>query len=327
MERWLAKLISLFVLFILTTIAVLIPLKLQSVISSWGKTGEKIINRLMCFGGGVFFAIFLLHMGPESSALITQFILLPYEINYPLAELFMGLSFFLMILLDLCLKHKQGNYGVTACKEDTVLKETDTKDYDAISKDSSDVASDSSGITTGHIHAHNSTGAVVLLLALSLHHIFEGMSVGLKDNTSDVWTLTIGIIAHEIIIAFSLGLQLVRSFSQHPRRVIVAGILCQLMTPIGILIGLLLIETTPEDDPATMLTNGVLHCVSTGVFIYVTFCEILLEEYCNHPSLSKSLSVLAGFVVISLLMLVPEDGHIHSMLPSCINETQQHHHM
>lgn len=44
--------------------------------------------------------------------------------------------------------------------------------------------------------------SLILLMALSLDHVFEGLSIGLKRIESDVWSMCIAIIAHEIIIAF-----------------------------------------------------------------------------------------------------------------------------
>ena len=37
---------------------------------------------------------------------------------------------------------------------------------------------------------------VLTILALSLHDVFEGLSVGLQQTVSDVWTLYAGILHH-----------------------------------------------------------------------------------------------------------------------------------
>ena len=48
----------------------------------------------------------------------------------------------------------------------------------------------------GGVHA---TRSLVLLFALSLHHVFEGLSVGLKHSSAAVWSLCIGIVCHEVM--------------------------------------------------------------------------------------------------------------------------------
>ena len=74
MERWEAKIIAIAVSLILPFIFVLLPYPMASYVESKGKLGQVVINRLMCFGGGIFFGAFLLHMGPEVS-LLTRIIL------------------------------------------------------------------------------------------------------------------------------------------------------------------------------------------------------------------------------------------------------------
>lgn len=57
------------------------------------------------------------------------------------------------------------------------------------------------------------------------------------------------------------------------------------------------------------IVDGVLQAFATGTFIFVTFFEILQEEIDPHDtSISKVLSALAGFFVMSLLILIPVDS-------------------
>jgi len=68
MDRWLAKLIGLILTFLLPFIFTVLPhhdvvrcIERQGI----SNRGERVLCLLMCFGGGVFFATYLLHMGPE----------------------------------------------------------------------------------------------------------------------------------------------------------------------------------------------------------------------------------------------------------------------
>jgi len=61
MDRWLAKLIGLVLTFLLPFIFTVLPHHVEREISR----GKCIICLLMCFAGGIFFATYLLHMGPE----------------------------------------------------------------------------------------------------------------------------------------------------------------------------------------------------------------------------------------------------------------------
>jgi len=65
MHRWLAKLIGLILTFLFPFIFTLIPHHMTGWIERQGDRGKRILCLLMCFGGGIFLATYLLHMGPE----------------------------------------------------------------------------------------------------------------------------------------------------------------------------------------------------------------------------------------------------------------------
>jgi len=65
MDRWVAKLIGLILTFVLPFIFTVIPNRMTGWIERQGNRGQRILSLLMCFGGGIFLATYLLHMGPE----------------------------------------------------------------------------------------------------------------------------------------------------------------------------------------------------------------------------------------------------------------------
>lgn len=175
-----------------------------------------------------------------------------------------------------------------------------------------------------HSDTHlQATRSLVLLLALSLHHVFEGMSVGLKQSISSVWNLCVAIIAHEVVIAFSLGMQMVKTY-RSTGKIVVAALMCSVMIPLGMVVGMTLTETGIEETGALQIANGVLQGLATGVFIYVTFFEILQEELAHDKvSFAKLMFVLFGFAVLAALALFPEgDYRIHDSLSPVTNMTE-----
>ena len=67
-----------------------------------------------------------------------------------------------------------------------------------------------------------------------------------------------------------------------------------------------------EPNQAMRIVDGVLQAFATGTFIFVTFFEILQEEIDpRDTSISKVSSALAGFIVMSLLMLIPIEPQSH----------------
>ena len=92
---------------------------------------------------------------------------------------------------------------------------------------------------------YHTVRSLILILALSLHHFFEGISVGLQRSVSGVFTLLIALLCHETIISFSLGLQFVKS-SYSRRLHYVTAFLCSIIEPIGVAVGTLLARLRPE---------------------------------------------------------------------------------
>jgi len=159
---------------------------------------------------------------------------------------------------------------------------------------------------TGHHHA---TRSLILILALSLHRIFEGMSIGLQQTVASVVSLFGAVMCHEMVIGFSLGLQFVRSgFAL--QRLLITSVVCSSIMPLGVLIGLVMTEIESTSGHVD-IANGVLQAIAMGTFIYVTFFEILQEEIDSEDtSLGKIICIAAGFALMAVLNLIPEGGNL-----------------
>ena len=171
--------------------------------------------------------------------------------------------------------------------------------------DSLPVASTNAELGHAHAPVDNShlTRSIILVLALSLDSIFEGMALGLKTTMQGVWNLLIAIVAHEVVIAFSMGMQLIRH--QTRRSVAIIAILYSLMSPIGGAIGATLMET--QGRSATMdMTNGILQGLTAGIFIYVTFFEILSTEFVQGVTYTRITTTFLGFCVMAALKAIPD---------------------
>jgi len=65
MDRWLAKLIGVVLVFVLPFAFTVLPHHMKRCMERHGTRGRRILCLFMCFGGGIFLATYLLHMGPE----------------------------------------------------------------------------------------------------------------------------------------------------------------------------------------------------------------------------------------------------------------------
>lgn len=343
MERWIVKLLALIIIFIVTETMTLLPIKVSGVFVRMGATGMRIISYLMCFGGGVFLGLYMLHMSPDVKEILDESLINRYNISYPLAEFIIAMGFFLMLFSEKLViklqkrgRRRKSDDSITVAanpetshRENNVTKPMlhDETGFNAELKpggESNGIQSktdhNQATIDFGHGHSHGvselaGTRSLLLLLALSLHHVFEGISVGLKHTNRAVWTLTIAILSHEVVIAFCLGMQLVSTYKSK-KKVVIAGTLCSAMVPVGIAIGMLIMETGGGDESQNLnLLNGILQALSTGVFVYVTFFEILGGEVNpNDSSITKIVFILLGFLVLAALGLVPEGEDVESIV-------------
>ena len=51
----------------------------------------------------------------------------------------------------------------------------------------------------------------LVILALSLHAVFEGVALGIAHDQSSVWYLFFAIASHKFVISFCVGMQFVSS--------------------------------------------------------------------------------------------------------------------
>jgi len=83
------------------------------------------------------------------------------------------------------------------------------------------------------------TSAVLLVVALSTHSIFEGIALGLQKHFDDTWKLSVGIACHHIPAAISLGSYCCRSGYNLKLQISILSMFA-VSVPVGILIGYLI---------------------------------------------------------------------------------------
>jgi len=166
------------------------------------------------------------------------------------------------------------------------------------------------------------TRSIIMMLALSIDSVLEGMTIGLKKTVIEVWAIFIGIIVHESVIVFCLGLQLVRI---HKRLlpVVLASVIYTLMNPIGVIVATLVYENY-EMDSRVELANGILQALTSGCFIYVIFYEILDGQINQKTPVGKILATLFGYLFLASFAAIPGSSsyQIHNKIQtSDFNDT------
>jgi zinc transporter ZupT len=141
-----------------------------------------------------------------------------------------------------------------------------------------------------------STG-LVMVLALAVHAVFEGIAFGLLGDFVQAWQLAVGILLHKGTAVITIGASLA-STGYSSKEIFGFLFLFALMAPAGIIIGM-------SASGASPLLNIIFMSLSGGTFIYVACTEIVSHEFAKTGyKAGKILCLLLGIIIISLLWLM-----------------------
>nr|XP_020461327.1 zinc transporter ZIP1-like [Monopterus albus] len=263
------------------------------------ETHRTVLSLISCFAGGVFLAACLLDIIPDYlSDINSELDARQVETSFPFPEFIIAVGFFMVLIMEKIVLNCRETAGSE--EERSPLMPDDRNRHSHGHGPSPDL--ESSG---HHVHvdfqAHSPFRSFMLFLSLSLHSVFEGLAIGLQNTDSKVLEICIAILVHKSIIVFSLSLKLVQS-AVRPSWVASYIIVFALMTPIGIAIGISVIEAQLT---AGALIQVILEGLAAGTFVYITFLEILPHEL-NSPGkqLLKVLFILLGFSIMAALTLL-----------------------
>ena len=289
---------------------------------------------LNLFAGAVFLSAALLHLIPEATEGYQNYVMNRSAANaddssggggggtndtvgdYPLPCLFVLLGFWIVMAVEqLAVQYADKVKSVSSSSFDqsTIGELLITSDGDDAVVDAERGArNDSAPGHHRHHHPHHAdpleaatSGGYVVLAALSVHSLLEGIGLGSQQSIASASTVAIAIIIHKGIAAFALGLRLAPIKTSWHRLVVCMAVFSA-ASPFGIVIGM--IAQSNGSDLLLSSINGL----SAGTFLYVGVIEMLapeLEKDTASPLFTKTLPVTAGMAVFALLALLPDgDG-------------------
>lgn len=352
-----AKVVSMAVLGIASFCIGILPIKLTKLVNikSADKDKNLVISLLLCFGGGVLLFTTFLHLQPEVreslSHLEAENKIPAIGAGVPWSELIFCLGFFFVYLIEEIahlILHKKMDQNAplhrslsVKCggKKDSLtiprvsLNKCEDSNVSYISNSTKELFTSQTNLSgsshNGHSHLHientmkNSFRGLLAVLALSFHAVFEGLAVGLENNTQKVWYLFAAIATHKLVIAFCVGVELAVSNVKAVLLIIYIGTFA-VVTPLGIGIGIALKGTGESQED---VVSVVLQGMAAGTLLYVVFFEVLARERSNkHSGIWQLIAIIAGFAVMLGLQFVTGHDHSHGATPNDIPESVNHFH-
>lgn len=117
---------------------------------------------------------------------------------------------------------------------------------------------------------------MLLFLVLSVHSVIEGMALGVQWSIAGTIDIAVAITAHKWVESFALGVSMVRE-EMPLRRMLVLALSYALMTPLGGVLGMLLLSSLT--DGAGGVFTAIVTAIAGGTFMYVAVIDILLSEF------------------------------------------------
>ncbi|KAL4227622.1 hypothetical protein ACF0H5_013063 [Mactra antiquata] len=354
MNATVAKILVLASLFVMTFFFGVLPIILTKIFLKKSETGghtsryRHIMSFLSCYAAGVFLATGVLDLLPDSRVqLATTLNSMKVFTSFPVAEFVMMFGLFVILIIEqivLTVKEKHMNenneakpllpsteekrsyshsitsqHSIAGISDEPIPSNTlatRTHRYGSYDDNDSDNTKphhvDEHDILPGHEHSF--LRSILLITALSLHSVFEGLAVGLQKTVADVFGIFAALVLHKSILSFSLSMNLIHSKLSHGA-VIKSIIAFSLTSPIGIALGIGIMDLW--DDSSSSLAQGILTGIACGTFLYVTFFEVLPAEF-NSPDhrLINVLCLLLGFsTVTGVLFLNTDDAPTCYVVP------------
>jgi len=143
----------------------------------------------------------------------------------------------------------------------------------------------------------------LLVFALSLHAVFEGLSVGMVYEVPALLQICGALLIHKTVIGLSLGVRLVQSRLKK-FTVVICCLIFAGQILVGGFLGIALIDILNKESQATShLVSGLLQAVACGTFLYITCFEILPHELNQKGSRPlKMCLLLIGFGLIAFFV-------------------------
>jgi len=154
----------------------------------------------------------------------------------------------------------------------------------------------------------------LIVLALSVHSIFEGMAIGLQLSVQDVWKLFLAVSLHDVPVHFCVGMEMFNGGIKK-LHIIIYFLILGIITPIGIIIGIVVTEHAGEGDGTQTLIIGILQGLAGGTLLYITFYEVLEREKLAKAGMTGILGcflLTCGFAFMAGLEAA--GGHSHHIM-------------
>ncbi|KAL4715986.1 hypothetical protein ACJJTC_013286 [Scirpophaga incertulas] len=320
------------------------------------KNTNRVVMTLLSFGGGVLLSTTFLHLMPEiqENVAYLQSAGRLAEFDFPLTPLLTCCGFFIMYLVEELVhmyihsRERKNGQAAPLVRNLSVRRSgvarSDNGGQRSVTNSTADLIDSDSikkqDIETDHHHHHHhhsqhshshmptelgddvtsALRGLLIVLALSIHELFEGLAVGLESSTQNVWYMLGAVSAHKLVIAFCIGVELIATNTKTVLSIVYI-ITFALVSPLGIGIGIILVGG--EGATAAGVYSVVLQGLASGTLLYVIFFEIWKGD---RTGILQFVASIVGFFLMFGLQLLTGHSHSHGGDEENHGHTHSHSH-
>lgn len=226
-----------------------------------------------------------------------------FQKDYPLAELLMVISAFLVSILDTLIQRCFNNSSSTRSETSDFDMDNDREENDseegAVLIRGSEKPTKRSSVTDRR--KRNGGKVTKIIIGLFLHSILTGISVGMVSSKADLMAGIIALLPHKIAVLLLLSTMLleIKSYSRLLHIIAFSSAL-----PLGIIISGLV--TASVHSPWILIS---LEALGSGAVFYVSCFEMLPEAFQGDWKILKCIFTIIGVSIIAILQIFHSDEH------------------
>ncbi|EMD60337.1 hypothetical protein GGP41_008291 [Bipolaris sorokiniana] len=269
------------------------------------------------FGTGIVISTAFIHLFTHAELMFSNECLGRLEYEGTTAAIFMA-GLFLSFLVDYLgarfVQWRQSKHSSSGTEVPAVAG--DNKSGEVASTPSSDQGSDHGH--AGHAHGpmriatpmEQKINVINLEAGIIFHSILIGITLVVASDGFFI-TLFIVILFHQMFEGIALGTciaDLPKAAAGTLQKLIMAGTFA-LITPIGMAIGIGVLDHFNGSDPSTLVAIGTLDALSAGILAWVGLVEMLARDWMSGKlmdaglirTLSAMFALVAGLILMSVL--------------------------
>ncbi|KAL8837896.1 MAG: hypothetical protein Q9176_005372 [Flavoplaca citrina] len=294
---------TLFVMLITSSIAVFGPILL--VRFAHVHPGGYIFTILKQFGTGVIISTSLVHLLTHAELMFKNPCLGPLKYEATTTAIVMAGAFLTFLL-------QYSSFRLTDARSRTVLSKSDSQHAESINGDTSVKSSQSPAPTVLHNHRMPKLDDPLSVLILEAGIIFHSAIIGVTlvvAGDSFYRILVVVIIFHQMFEGLALGVRISHLTTTAMLKKLLMGSAFALITPLGMAIGLGVLDTFNGKDRSTIIAIGTLDAFSAGILLWTGFVQMwsfdwLYGDLRDAGAVKTGLGMFAlisGMVLMSLL--------------------------